>query len=130
MPKEIQEYIVLKFAYSKSKGNYITRMDSDDIMVPEKLELMVNALQKSGDGHIALGQVSYFSKDGISDGYYSYEKWLNKLTRAGSNYSEIYKECVIPSPCWMVSRKDFDLCGGFNSDIYPEDYDLAFRRIN
>lgn len=117
----------LQFAYSKSKGTYVTRMDSDDIMVPNKLELMVTALQNTGNGHIALGQVSYFSKEGISNGYYTYEKWLNKLTRIGTNFSEIYKECVIPSPCWMVSRVDFDLCGGFNSDIYPEDYDLAFR---
>lgn len=117
----------LKFAYLHSKGDYITRMDSDDIMVTNKIKCMVNALQNTGDGHIALGQVSYFSKEGISNGYYSYEKWLNKLTRDGINYSEIYKECVIPSPCWMVSRNDFDSCGGFNSNTYPEDYDLAFR---
>jgi len=35
--------------------------------------------------------------------------------------------CVIPSPCWMVYREDFDACGGFQPDRYPEDYDLAFR---
>ena len=27
----------------------------------------------------------------------------------------------------MVHREDFDKCGGFQSNIYPEDYDLAFR---
>jgi hypothetical protein len=64
---------------------------------------------------------------GISEGYARYEKWLNGLTAAGSNFSEIYKECVIPSPCWMTFRKDLDSCGGFKPDRYPEDYDLTFR---
>ncbi len=117
----------LRKAYQNSNGDYITRMDSDDLMMPEKLELMLKDLQTFGKEHIALGLVSYFSEKGVGMGYKSYEMWLNSLTRAGRNYSEIYKECVIPSPCWMVNREDLESCGAFRSDIYPEDYDLAFR---
>ncbi|MCB0462769.1 MAG: glycosyltransferase [Flavobacteriaceae bacterium] len=117
----------LQHAYSKSKGTFITRMDSDDIMVEDKLQTMYDDLMTHGKGHVALGLVKYFSKAGISDGYSKYQSWLNKLTKQGTNYSEIYKECVIASPCWMVYREDFEKCGGFNSDLYPEDYDLVFR---
>ncbi len=117
----------LHTAYSKSKGQLITRMDSDDIMSPEKLRVMVDSLLERGKGHLAVGQVKYFSDPGISDGYARYEKWLNALTETGSNYSEIYKECVIPSPCWMAFREDLDSCGAFAPNSYPEDYDLAFR---
>ncbi|MBF8151032.1 glycosyltransferase family 2 protein [Winogradskyella sp. F6397] len=117
----------LKTAYKHSSGNYITRMDSDDLMTPIRLETMVTNLEKYGKKHLAVGQVNYFRADGLSDGFARYEQWLNSLTVSGNNYSEIYKECVIPSPCWMLHREDFDACGGFNSDIYPEDYDLAFR---
>jgi glycosyltransferase involved in cell wall biosynthesis len=117
----------LQKAYAKSSGEFITRMDSDDIMTPDKLEVMVTSLLKNGKGHLAVGQVKYFSDRGISNGYERYETWLNNLTKSGSNYSEIYKECVIPSPCWMVYREDFDVCGAFDSDRYPEDYDLTFR---
>ena len=117
----------LQNAYSKSTGSLITRMDSDDIMQPNKLEIMVHSLLKKGKGHLAVGQVKYFSHRGISDGYDRYEKWLNRLTEKGENYSEIYKECVIPSPCWMAFREDFDEVGAFEPDRYPEDYDLTFR---
>ena len=117
----------LQTAYSKSSGGFITRMDSDDIMKPNRLELMTDLLLKYGKGNVSVGQVRYFSHRGISDGYSRYEKWLNGLTALGNNYSEIYKECVIPSPCWMVYREDFDNCGGFESNRYPEDYDLTFR---
>ena len=117
----------LRTGYALSKGHLVTRMDSDDIMTPNKLEVMVNALLEKGPGHVALGQVKYFSDRGISNGYERYEQWLNRLTQNGSNYTEIYKECVIPSPCWMVHRYDLDACGAFTPDRYPEDYDLSFR---
>ena len=117
----------LQLAYSKSKGSYITRMDSDDIMTKNRLQSMYEDLANHGKGYVALGLVKYFSEEGISDGYSKYETWLNALTEKGSNYTEIYKECVIASPCWMIHREDFDRCGAFNSKIYPEDYDLVFR---
>lgn len=117
----------LRTAYGKSQGQFITRMDSDDIMKPEKISVLVDALSKHGKGHLAIGKVKYFSDRGISDGYDRYEKWLNQLTEKGSNYSEIYKECVVPSPSWMVHLEDFDRCGAFEPDRYPEDYDLTFR---
>ncbi len=117
----------LQKAYHHSKGHLITRMDSDDIMKPDKLHILVQKLLKNGKGHLAVGQVKYFSDQGICNGYERYARWLNMLTRKGNNYSEIYKECVIPSPCWMVYRSDLEHCGAFNTHRYPEDYDLAFR---
>jgi len=117
----------LKMAYAISKGNYITRMDSDDIMANERLSTMVHSLLQKGNGHLAVGQVKYFSHRGIGNGYDRYEKWLNQLTKEGNNFIEIYKECVIPSPCWMVSRTDLYKCDAFHPNRYPEDYDLTFR---
>ncbi|MEE1963334.1 glycosyltransferase [Allomuricauda taeanensis] len=117
----------LRTGYAKSSGGFVTRMDSDDIMKPNRLRVMVESLLEQGKGHVAVGQVRYFSDRGISNGYDRYEKWLNQLTATGKNYSEIYKECVIPSPCWMVHRTDFERCGAFRPDRYPEDYDLTFR---
>ena len=117
----------LRKAYAESSGQLITRMDSDDIMSPNKLQKMVSSLLEKGRGHVAIGQVKYFSARGISNGYERYETWLNQLTQSGTNYSEIYKECVIPSPCWMTYRADLEACGAFTRDVYPEDYDLTFR---
>jgi glycosyltransferase involved in cell wall biosynthesis len=117
----------LRTGFNLSSGDYITRMDSDDIMTKNRLDWMLSQLLKHGPNHLAVGQVKYFRADGVSDGYARYEQWINGLTQKGSNYSEIYKECVIPSPCWMLHRNDFVTCEGFESNRYPEDYDLTFR---
>jgi len=117
----------LRTALSHSRGELISRMDSDDRMAPGRLRDMAGQLRQHGQGHIALGLVRYFSHRGISDGYARYERWLNGLTRRGLNFEELYKECVIPSPCWMVFREDLEACGAFRPDRYPEDYDLCFR---
>ena len=112
----------LRTAYTVSTGELITRMDSDDIMTANKLLKMSTMLKEHGQGHIALGLVKYFSEEGIKDGYKRYEKWLNRLTKKGENFTEIYKECVIPSPSWMVYKSDFERCEGFDSNTYPEMY--------
>lgn len=117
----------LQLAYAKSKGDFITRMDADDINSSEKLALMRKQLLESGKGFLATGLVQYFAEGGVGDGFKKYERWLNALNKNGNAFQEIYKECPIPSPCWMVNRTDFDACGAFDSDIYPEDYDLCFR---
>lgn len=117
----------LQQAYRHATGILITRMDADDIMMPSKIITMARAL--IDQSHVvAIGQVKYFSSTEIlGDGYRKYQDWLNGLTSSGDNFNEIYKECVIPSPCWMMHRAEFDDIGGFQSEIYPEDYDLAFR---
>jgi len=117
----------LRLAYKNSQGQLITRMDSDDIMRPEKLATLKNQLVQKGIGHLATGQVQYFSATELGDGYQKYQNWLNGLTAKGNNFQEIYKECVIPSPCWMIYQTDLDKCQAFLPNRYPEDYDLCFR---
>ncbi len=117
----------LRLAYQKSYGNFITRMDADDIMMPHKLQILKTNLIDNGEGNVSIGGVKYFSSGLLGNGYQQYEKWLNNLTANGINFTEIYKECVIPSPSWMMYKNDFERCGSFDSDIYPEDYDLCFR---
>ena len=117
----------LRMAYKNSSGSLITRMDADDIMHEHKLQLLKESLIQKGKGYCVTAKVSYFSDDELGEGYLKYAEWLNQLTVQKLNFSEIYKECVIPSPCWMLFRDDLDRCEAFEPNRYPEDYDLVFR---
>jgi glycosyltransferase involved in cell wall biosynthesis len=117
----------LRLAFAKSTGQLLTRMDADDVMAPDKLEKLQQCLIANGPGHVATGWVKYISTSTLGDGYKRYEQWLNDLCQDNSHYNDIYRECVLPSPCWMSYREDLIVCGAFDVDRYPEDYDLCFR---
>jgi len=115
----------LQMAYSFANGTLVTRMDADDLMSNEKLELLVKACEN--EITLGTGSVRYFSDNELGDGYQKYAVWLNSNLQSENPFLDIYKECVIPSPCWMLHKTTFDKLGAFNNNRYPEDYDLCFR---
>lgn len=115
----------LKQAYTHTSGQFITRMDADDIMPQKKLELFLEKLYHLPSA-VVTGKIKYIGEN-LREGYIKYESWMNGLMEKHSHYDEVYRECVIPSPAWMIERSLFESIGGFNSDIYPEDYDLTLR---
>ena len=117
----------LRIAYKHAQGRFIAKMDADDIMALKRLELSLDLLKSKGEGYVVTGLIKYFSEKDLGNGFKNYESWLNNLSLSGTNYSEIYKECVVPSPCWMIHKSDLEKIGAFTPEIYPEDYDLCFR---
>lgn len=120
----------LRFGYSKITGELIHRMDSDDKMPSTKLELMMEAWLNQGKGSVITGGTEYFKDNGeVGDGFKRYDAWLREVARKETHAAEMYRECVIPSNCWLVHRDDFDNVGGFEPATFPEDYDLCLRFI-
>ena len=118
----------LKEAYPHATGQLLNRMDSDDRMPYDKIEVMVNEWMKHGEGYVVAGGTLHFVDEGeVGGGFLRYENWLNEVARTNTHYEQIYQECVIPSHSWMMHRNDFERIGGFDPEIYPEDYDLCFR---
>jgi glycosyltransferase involved in cell wall biosynthesis len=118
----------LQHGYQFAQGDLINRMDSDDIMPLDKLDLLVSEWQKHGKGTVVSGGTAHFVDEGkVGEGYLRYDRWLNRVAANNSYYEEVYKECPIPSQCWMLHKDDFDAVGAFDREVYPEDYDLCFR---
>lgn len=120
----------LKYGYPYCQGPLMNRMDSDDRMPADKLETMVSEWYKYGKGHVIAGGTEHFRDDGeVGDGFKRYDAWLNHVAKNALHLEELYKECVIPSHCWLMHKEDLDAIGAFEPEIYPEDYDLTFRIV-
>lgn len=117
----------MRFAFRQSTGGLVTRMDSDDLMPPGRLASMKQLLLRHGPGHVATGAVRFFGADGVGEGFRRYEAWLNGLAASDRHFDEVYRENVLPSPCWMAWKADLQKAAAFVEDVYPEDYDLTFR---
>lgn len=120
----------LRHAFSYSRGLYLSRMDADDRMQEKKLAALLHHLQSLGPGHVSVGQVAYFSEEALGEGYRKYADWLNRLVATNDWKRNLYRECVLPSPCWMCGRQDLAKSGAFEGERYPEDYDLCFRMVS
>lgn len=116
----------LDLAFSKACGEYITRMDSDDIMPNDRLKIMLEVSRDSARS-VVTGMVQYFSDQPVSDGYRRYENWLNRLVIEATFQTNIFRECVVASPNWMVQRTCFEQDFKFAELQYPEDYDMVFK---
>ncbi|WP_062061747.1 glycosyltransferase family 2 protein [Aquimarina longa] len=118
----------LQVGYAQTRGMLINRMDSDDKMPDYKLQVLVQEWNTYGKGTVIAGGTKHFVDQGVvGGGFIKYEKWLNEVARTNTHYQEIYRECVIPSHCWLIHKEDFDAVGAFDPIVYPEDYDLCFR---
>lgn len=118
----------LRKAYDRSLGSIIHRMDSDDIMPRNKLKNLRSILCEKGPGSVATGKVEYFSTSWeVRRGFLDYASWINLQIEQGTIFDDIFMECPVASPAWMMFRKDLDAIGGIVRGPYPEDYDLVFR---
>lgn len=116
----------LSLAFSKSKGEYISRMDADDMMPAEKLKVLKELLGTRRKV-VATSKVKYFSTAEVSEGYLAYQNWLNELKRHEDFKTNIYRECVVASPNWLVHRSCFENDLNLSELEYPEDYDMTLK---
>ena len=118
----------LQRGYREVKGTLINRMDSDDKMPRYKIAVLVEEWLEHGKGTVIAGGTKHFVDEGnVGEGFIKYENWLNEVARTSTHYQEIYRECVIPSHCWLLHKEDLNAAGAFDPLVYPEDYDLCFR---
>lgn len=117
----------MKTGYSYAQGEYIARMDADDIALPERLLTQYHYLQKNSEIGIAGGQVKIISHSEIADGFLLYEKWLNQLTYPEDIAREIFVESPIPNPTAFFRREIYEQLNGYHDPEWAEDYDIWLR---
>jgi glycosyltransferase involved in cell wall biosynthesis len=108
-------------------GQYLARMDADDIAHPRRLELQVAALETPGAPDIVSSLVAHFPRQTLGEGFRIYEEWLNRLVDHDDIFRERFIESPLPHPSVMARREDLASIGGYRDMGWPEDYDLWLR---
>jgi len=107
-----------------SHGNYIARMDADDISVANRLQIQKDYLDKHSNISLVSGNFVYINekneiiKRGIS--FKNIENDAGKIMKYGN---------IIAHPCTMFRKKDVIAIGGYRPISSAEDYDLWIRLI-
>lgn len=119
----------LNFGLSRCGGEFIARMDADDVMASNRLELQKRFLTNNPEIGVVGSAVKIFASKGVMEGYRRYEKWINSVLTPEEIRREIFIESPLPNSSVMMRRSMVEKLDGYKDFGWPEDYDLWFRAM-
>lgn len=116
----------LQRACETARGEFIARMDADDVSLSSRLARQYELMRS--DPSIALcGCLVRPAGEELREGGARYYEWVNSLADHESIAREIFVECPIPHPTFLMRRDAFEKIGGYRDQGWAEDYDLVLR---
>jgi glycosyltransferase involved in cell wall biosynthesis len=117
----------LNFGITECRGKYIARMDADDRMHPQRLQLQLEFLENNSAICLVASQVKLFSDQPLQAGWQTYIDWQNQCISEAQITHQIYWEAPFAHPSVMLHRKQILALGAYRSGHFPEDYELWLR---
>ncbi len=116
----------LQRACTAATGEFIARMDADDIAHPKRLAAQVALLDASPEVPLC-GTLTESFGEAWGSGRERYDNWINGLVDHEHIARELFVECPIPHPTFCMRRSAFEEAGGYKDHGWAEDYDLVMR---
>lgn len=107
-------------------GEYVARMDADDICMPGRLAQQAALLDAEPSIGLVSGLVQHFGVD-KSEGMAYYVNQINQWTSTEDIRKNRFIESPLAHPSVMFRKLLIDQYGGYRTDAVPEDYELWLR---
>lgn len=117
----------LEFARSQAGGKFLARMDADDGAFSNRLQLQMDLMASDPGLALCGAGIAYFPRENIKDGALRYESWINGLVSNEDLVRDLFVECPVPHPTFLMRADSLELVGGYRDVGWPEDYDLLLR---
>jgi glycosyltransferase involved in cell wall biosynthesis len=114
-------------AISLARGQYIARMDADDIALPERLAAQSSLLDERADLGLVGCRVQFGGCRDACAGYAHYVDWTNSLLTHETISLNRFVEFPVPNPSIMYRHDCIDQHGPYRDGDFPEDYELLLR---
>lgn len=119
----------LRMASRAATGQWLARMDADDLCAPDRLSAQL-ALLESDPRLAAVGtRVSAFGETDVGEGLRRYVEWQNALVTPEEHERDIFVESPLCHPSIVFRREAFEDVGGYVDTPWAEDYDLLLRLV-
>ena len=110
-----------------ANGQYIARMDADDVSHPDRIERQVRFLDENPDVGVLATQVEFQSELEHHDGYQHYVDWQNALLSHEQMAAKRFVDAPLVQPTTMFRKEVFAEHGLYNSGPVPEDFEMWLR---
>jgi glycosyltransferase involved in cell wall biosynthesis len=109
------------------QGDYIARMDADDLCHRERLSRQVRFLEEHPQISVVGCLVSSPPGEEVRQGFRIYIQWLNSLVSDADIRTEIFVESPLAHPSVVLRKEWLERAGGYQDHGWAEDYDLWLR---
>lgn len=109
------------------QGEYIARMDADDISHPKRFAKQVAFLDQHPGEALVSCRVRGYPPGEMRQGFSIYLDWQNSLLSDEAIRREIFVESPLAHPSVMLRRDSLMEMDGYQEHGWPEDYDLWLR---
>ncbi len=116
----------LNAGVAQCRGEYVARMDADDLMHRERLAMQVAYLDQHADLVGVGAHVRIFPRDHLHNGWRAYEAWLRSIGDANDVQRELFVESPVVHPTLLI-RHSVLAAHPYRDCGWPEDYDLFLR---
>lgn len=117
----------MNHALNYSTSPICARMDADDIMAAERLQMQWDYLQANPDVDLVGSCVRLFPEEIIQNGFHEYIRWQNGCITPQQIADNIYVELPIANPSICFRREVVLGVCGYRDGDFPEDYEMLLR---
>lgn len=114
-------------AIEAAQGEYLARMDADDLALPLRIEKQADLLEHNSDVGLAGSRVVFGGDREKCGGYAYYVDWINTLVESSEISLNRFVEFPFANPSIMMRSVLVDEHGPFRDGDFPEDYELVLR---
>jgi len=113
-----------------SGADYIARMDSDDVSLPQRLEIQYNFLEKNPYLGLVGGKVEHIGHHDNTKGLETFVSWVNSFITTKEIDLFRFIEIPVVNPTIMFRREVALKYGGCREGDFPEDYEMLLRWLD
>ncbi len=120
----------MNFGLDQCRGEYVARMDSDDVCLPERLALQKAHLDRHPRIGLVGGLVRFGGDPQAGKGYGAYVDWTNSLVSEEDIRLARFVESPFANPSIMFRKELVSRHGAFYDGPFPEDYEFILRWLS
>ena len=115
-----------------SNGIYFSKLDSDDIILPNKITEQVKYLEANAKVAMVYSNTLLIDSKGVllAENYFTRQNFATVVDNIGPGglvFHQLLIEDFIPNPSVLIRKNILELAGGYDESLFNEDWDLWLR---